>query len=70
MYTLYIQCFCVSLPVPGPPLGIQDQSQKKIKNIRHFGYTSQRTSFISADIENDLHCESEVALGVCTVLYI
>ena len=38
--------------------------------IRHFGYTSRRTSFISADIENDLHCESEVALGVCTVLYI
>jgi len=31
--------------------------------IRHFGYTSRRTSFISADIENDLHCESEVALG-------
>ena len=47
------------------------KSKKKIKNIRHFGYTSpQRTSFISADIENDLRCESEVALGVCTVLYI
>ena len=37
--------------------------------IRHFGYNSRRKSFISADIENDLHCESEVALGVCTVLY-
>ena len=38
--------------------------------IRHFGYTSPRTSLISADIENGLHCECEVALGVCRVLYI
>ena len=38
--------------------------------IRHFGYISQRISFISADIENDPHCESEVDLDVCTVLYI
>ena len=38
--------------------------------MRRFGYTSRRTSFISADIDDDLHCESEVALGVCTVLHI
>ena len=38
--------------------------------MQHFGYTSRTTSFNSANGENDLHCESEVAFGVCTVLYI
>ena len=40
------------------------------RKIRRFGYTPRRTSFISADIENDLHCESEGAFGVCRLLYI
>ena len=40
------------------------------RTIRHSGYTSRTTSFNSADVENDLHCESEVPFGVCTALYI
>ena len=31
-------------------------------NSHFFGCTSRRTSFNSANVENDLHCESEVAL--------
>ena len=37
--------------------------------IRHFGYTSRRISFTSADVENDPHCESEEAPFVESCTY-
>ena len=59
------------LPNFQPSCGFCKWTNGKYRHtIRRFGYTSRRTSFISADIEHVLHCESEVALGVCRVLYI